>query len=217
MSARNGNRKRNGRMACFLVLGLLALSVHAAGADDEPKAAIGFYLGGAGSMGTSFIDVTSGGHTRNRYTPNFLLGGYFQLDFTPAFSLQLSANYQGFTNRWEFHYWDMERSGYDSAGAFSISLNGIITVGRSPMSSFYLLAGAGFLAGSFENLGGLLQLAGGAGVQIRLAPGSPAYFDLAAVIHPVIGAGSESDNPTYLKLQAGIGIQLRERNEGAGD
>lgn len=211
MSVHIADGKGNGWMACLLIAGMLALALPAAGADDEQKVAVGFYLGGAGSMATSFIDVTSGGHTRNRYTPNFLVGGYFQLDLSPAFGLQLSANYQGFTNRWEFHYWDMEDSGYDSAGAFSISLNGIITVGRSPMSSFYLLAGAGFLAGSFENIGGLLQLAGGAGVRMRLKRGSPAFLDLAAIIHPVIGAAGESDNPAYLKLQAGIGFKLSDK------
>lgn len=211
MDVRRVDKKENARLACFLICGLLALAVHAAGAGQRPGAAFGVYSGMSTSLGGKFIDMNSGGHIDNHYLPRFILGAYFQYDFSDGFALQLSANYQNFSNEWEFHYWDREASGLESVGAFSVSLNSIFTISRSPMSGFYLLAGAGFLSSSFENLGALFQLALGPGVSLRTKRGSPASLNLAAVMHPVLYRYGEARQAFYLKLQAGIEIKLGDR------
>ena len=45
-----------------------------------PVSAPGVAAQAVATINIGQVDVTSGGHTRNRYTPNFLLGGYFQLN-----------------------------------------------------------------------------------------------------------------------------------------
>lgn len=213
MSVRVVNRKGNGRLACWLIAGLLAVALPAMGAGQEPRAALGIYSGMSTSLGGKFIDMNSGGHTDNHYLPNLILGAYFQYDFSRDFSLQLSANYQGITNEWDFHYYDRSEQGRETAGAFSVSLNWLFTISRSPMSRFYFLAGAGFLTGSFENLGALFQLAAGPGVSLRLKRGSLTSFNLAAIFHPVLYHYGEAKEAFYLKLQAGIEMLLKDRKE----
>jgi hypothetical protein len=207
--------KRNGnhRLARALLAGILALSLHLAGARSESPVSFGIYTGQSLSMGDEFIEMIAGGHTFNSYTPNFVLGVYFQFNLSPHFGLQLNMNHQNCTNRWEFHYWDRHDRGRKSLGAFSISLNGVVTASRTPMSRFYILGGAGFLAGSFENLGTLFQLTLGPGVNLRLKPGSPASFVLAATLNPLFYSYGKSRTPVYLKVQAGIEMELRERKQ----
>lgn len=216
MSIHRMDRTEKGRLACLLAIGVLALAVHAAGAGKETRAAFGVFSGTSTSLGGKFIDMNSGGHTDNHYLPNFILGAYFQYDFNSDFALQLSGNFQNCTNEWSFHYWDRDESGRESVGAFSVSLNGIYFLSRSPMARFYFLAGAGFLAGSFENLGALIQLAFGPGVNLRLKRGSPTSFNLAAIAHPVLYSYGKARQAFYLKLQAGLEFELRGRAIGDG-
>ena len=212
MSVRDLRRKGGARLACTLLAGVLALSLRLAGDPPAAPAVLGIYVGPTMSLGSEFIEMTSGGHTSNSYTPNSALGAYLQFDLSPEFGLQLNLNYQSCTKRWEFHYWDGHTTrGKESLGAFSISLNGVFSVSRTPMSRLYFLGGLGFLVGSFENLGALLQMTFGSGVNMRLKRGSPSSFILAATLHPLFYSYGKPRTPVYLKLQAGIEMELRDR------
>ena len=213
MSDRDTRRKGSARVASVLLAGWLALAVPLAGAGREPRAAYGVFSGTSLSLGKTFIDMNSGGHTDNHYLPHFIFGAYFQYALSEEFALQLNVNHQNVSNQWEFHYWDHTTRGKESLGAFSISLNGILTVSRTPMSRFYFLGGAGFLAGPFENLGALIQLAAGPGLCLRMKRGSPAFFNLAAIIHPVLYSYGRARQAVYLKLQAGVELELRDRKQ----
>jgi hypothetical protein len=197
------------RLACLLLIGWLALAVRASGAVPQGRAWLGVYAGRSLSLGTTFIDMTSGGHTDNHYLPNFFLGAHFQYNFSRVFGLQLSVNYQNCSNDWDFHYWNRTEEGRESIGAFSLSLNGIVALHSTALSRFYLLAGAGFLSGSFQNLGVLFQLAGGFGARLYMKRGSPHAFHLAALLHPVFYKyGDKNLHPLYLKLQAGFEARI---------
>jgi hypothetical protein len=203
-----------GRPEYVLLIGLIALSASLAGAAPGHEASLGIYSGWSLSLDRVFIDMTSGGHTFNHYMPNFVLGAYLQYDLSGTFALQLNANYQRCSNDWTFSYWQRHEQGTGSASAYSIGLNAIVTVSRSAMSRLYLLGGAGLFAGSFENLGAMFQLAGGAGMRLRLKRGSPLSLNLAAIVHPLLYRYGEARQAFYLKLQAGIEIPFASNGDG---
>jgi opacity protein-like surface antigen len=207
------NKGRNARGKCLTLVGLLVLLALPAGAAPEGKCAFGVYSGRSFGLGDVFIDMTSGGHTHNHYQPDFLLGAYFQHDFSESFGLQLDMNYQHCSNHWEFTYWERREEGTDSISCGSFSLNGIFTVSRSAMTQFYLLGGIGIFVGSFENLGSFIQCSGGTGGKLRVRPGSSTSLNLAAVFHHLMYKYGSARHADYLKLQAGLEFLFKDRPE----
>jgi hypothetical protein len=191
-----------------LIIAGLALCVLTVGAAPKSEPAFGVYLGSSFSIGSKFIDMTSGGHMDNHYQPGFVLGLYGQHDFSDDFGLQLNVACQRFSNEWDFHYFDRDESGTDSLGGVSVSLNGVLTAARSAMSEFYFLAGLGFLSSSFEYLGALFQVCGGIGVKLGLAPGSSTKVNLGAVLHHVMYKYGKARHADYVRLQAGLEFRL---------
>jgi hypothetical protein len=204
MFVHRGNKKRNIRKKCALLIGLLVFSVLPAGAEKKQKQSVGIYSGWSFGLGDVFIDEVPGGHTFNHYMPNFILGVYVQHNFSGSLGLQLNINYQNCSNHWVFSYWERHEEGTESLGCFSFSLNGIATVSRSAMAEFYFLGGIGMFTGSFDYQQSFLQFSGGTGVKLRVRPGSRTSVNLAAVFQHLsykFGGASAAD---YLRLQAGL-------------
>jgi hypothetical protein len=202
-----GNKERNIRKKCALLIGLLALLVLPAAAERKQKQSIGFYSGWSFGLGKIFIDEAPGGHTFTHYMPNFILGVYVQHNFSEAFGLQFNVNYQNCSNHWVFSYWDRHEEGSESLACFSLSLNGIATVSRSAMMEFYFLGGVGIFTGPFDYRRSFLQFSGGTGVKFRVRPGSRTFVNLAAVFHHLEFLKHSRDwHADYLRLQAGIEI-----------
>jgi hypothetical protein len=204
MSVHSGNKKRSDLWKRLSLIGLLALSIFPAGAEQKQRRSFGVYSGWSFGLGKVFIDMNSGGHTDNHYMPNFILGAYLQHNFSGSFGLQLNINYQKCSNQWEFNNFDRHEEGTDSIGSFSFSLNGITTVSRSAMTEFYFLGGIGIFAGDFENLGSLIQFSAGTGVKLRVRPGSRTSVNLATVFHHLMYNYGRPRNADYLRLQAGL-------------
>jgi hypothetical protein len=213
MAVQVGNKKRNIRMKCVLLIGLLALFVFPAAAEQKQKLSFGVYSGWSLSLKKIFIDEAPGGHTFTHYMPNFILGVYLQHDFSESFGLQLNINYQNCSNQWEFSYWERQEEGTESIGGFSFSLNGITTVSRSAMTEFYFLGGIGIFAGAFENLHSLIQFSGGTGVKLRVRPGSLTSVNLAAVFHHFFYKYGGASNADYLRLQAGLEFPFMDKQD----
>ena len=213
MSVHAGNKKWNIRRKCVLLIGLLALSVLSAGAEQKHKQSFGVYSGWSFGLGKVFIDMTSGGHTSNHYKPRYILGIYFQHDFSESFGLQLNMNYQNCSNQWEFNYWERHEEGTESIGSLSLSLNGITTVSRSAMTEFYFLGGIGILNGDFENLGSLIQFSAGTGVKLRVRPGSRTFVNLALVFQHLMYKYGKPRSADYLRLQAGLEFPLMDKQD----
>ncbi len=213
MFVHSGNKKRSGLWKRLSLIGLLALLVLPAGAEQKQRQSFGVYTGWSFGLGKVFIDMTSGGHTENHYKPKYILGIYLQHDFSDSFGLQLNMNYQNCSNQWEFNYWERHEEGTESLGGFSISLNGITTVSRSAMTEFYFLGGIGIFTGAFENLGALIQFSAGTGVKLRVRPGSRTSVNLAAVFHHLMYKYGRARNADYLRLQAGLEFILKNRQD----
>lgn len=207
----SGKKSRTGLWRLLALVGLLALFVLPAGAERKPKQSFGVYTGMSVALGDEFVSMNSGGHTDNRYTPNFILGIYLQHNFSDSFGLQLNMNYQNISNHWEFNYWDRHDEMTESIGGLSLSLNGIATVSRSVKSEFYLLGGFGIFAGGFENLGALIQLSAGAGTRLPVKPGSSTSVNLAVVFHHLLYKYGHARSADYLRLQAGLEFLLKNR------
>jgi hypothetical protein len=197
----------------FLVSLLLVLSIFQAGAEQKPEQSIGVYTGWSFGLGDVFIDTNDGGHTSNHYKPNFILGAYWQHNFSKSFGLQLNINYQNCSNHWKFHYWDQQEEGTDSKGSYSFNLNGIFNLSRSAMTQFYLLGGIGILAGTFENVGSIIQFSGGTGIKLRVKPGSLTSVNLAAVFHHLLYNSGRARHADYLRLQAGLEFLLKKKQD----
>ncbi len=208
-----GNKKRNIRIKCVLLIGLLVLFVLPAGAEQEQKMSVGIFSGWSFGLGKVFIDESPGGHTFNHYMPNFILGMYLQYNFPGFFSLQLKMNYQNCSNHWEFHYWDRHEEGKESLSSFSFSLNGIATVSRSAMTEFYFLGGIGMFSGPFDYRKSFLQFSGGTGIKFRVRPGSRTFVNLAAVFNHFLYKYGGASNGDYLKLQAGLEFPLKSKQD----
>jgi hypothetical protein len=200
-----GDKNRNIRKKCAFLIGLLALSVLPAGAEQKQKDSIGIYTGWSFSLAEVFIEEYPGGHTTNHYMPNLILGAYWQHKFSRSFGLQLNVNYQNCSNNSEFNYYNRhEEKGTYSIGCFSFSLNGIATVSRTALSEFYFLGGIGMFTGPFDYRKTYIQFSGGIGEKFRLGVGSRTSINLAAVFHYLLYTPYRGYNATYLRLQAGL-------------
>jgi hypothetical protein len=199
-----GNKKRFIRKKCVPLVALLVLFVLPAGAEQEQKQSVGFYTGWSFGLGDVFIDEAPGGHTFNHYMPNFILGVYFQHNFSGSLGLQLSINYQNCSNRWVFSYWERHEEGTESLGCFSFSLNGIAIADRSAMTEFYFLGGIGMFTGPFDYRKSFLQFSGGTGIKLRVRPGSQTSVNLAAIFQHFLYKYGGASNADYLRLQAGL-------------
>jgi hypothetical protein len=213
MSDPDGNTNRTAWKRNIFLIVLLALSIFQTGAEQKQKQSIGIYTGWSFGLGDVFIEMNSGGHTNNHYTPNFILGAYWQHNFSESFGLQLNINYQNCSNHWEFSYWERHEEGTLSTESCSFSLNGVFNLSRSAMTQFYFLGGIGILANSFENLSSLIQLSGGTGVKLRIRPGSRTSVNLAAVFHHLLYKYGKDRHADYLRLQAGLEFLLKDKQD----
>jgi hypothetical protein len=214
MSVQVGNKKRSMRKKCVLFIGLLALSVFQVGAERKPKESIGVYSGWSFGLGDVFIDEDPDGHTLTHYMPNFILGAYWQHDFSGSFGLPLNMNHQECSNHWEFNYWTRHEEGTESIESYTFSLNGVFNYGRSAMVQFYILGGIGIYTGAFDFGKSMAQFSGGTGVKLQVRPGSLTSINLAAVFHHLLrNKFGEAWHVDYFRLQAGLEFLLKNKRD----
>jgi hypothetical protein len=216
MSGLVGDRKRNIRKKCALLIGLLALLVLPAGAEQKQKNSNGVYTGWSFSLGEEFIEESPGGHTTNHYMPNLILGAYWQHNFSGLFGLQFNVNLQNCSDNSEFNYYNRHEEGMGFIGCFSFSLNGIATVSRTAMTEYYLLGGIGVFTGPFDYHKSFLQFSGGTGVKLRGRPGSRTSVNLAVIFHHLLYHNFQYDysrHANYLRLQAGLEFLPKDKQD----
>lgn len=192
-----------------LLVVMLVLFALPAAAGQKQKRLAGIYGGWSFSLGKRFLDDSPGGHTFNHYLPNYILGFYFQRDLSPWFGLQFNMNYQNISNQWDFYYNDRHSEGTESLAAFSFNLNGIAPFRRTALSEAYFLGGIGLFIGPRS----AVQLSGGAGVKLRVAPASRTVVNLAAVLHHLFSRHDGARGADYLRLQAGIEFTRAEKRD----
>jgi hypothetical protein len=198
-----------------LLAGMLALIVLPLAAAPDAPLAVGVYSGGSLDLGAAFAWSEYGNF---KYDLTFHLGGYLQYDLSPDFALQLDMNYQWAVWRWNWRPWQQpEKSGKNKFSFPAFNLNGVFTFTRSQAMQVYLIFGGGLNTVRWSDFDGIyFNVMGGAGMKVRVKPGSRVHFIIGATFHHLLDRNKYNDlahSADYLRLA--VGLEFRARDHGA--
>jgi hypothetical protein len=206
MSGLAGSKKRNNQKKCIILIGLLVLFVHQAGAEQKVKFAFGVYTGLSFGLENEY-NWWESGHVSSYFAPDFHLGGYVQFNLSQQDGLQINVNYQHGSKNWSWSDWGSTRNyGSDPKDLISINLNGILNYLRLKNAQLYLLGGCGINSAFWGDADGLcFNFVGGTGVKIYSIKYPRLALNLGGTFHHLLGSnGYISVHLNYLRLNIGV-------------
>ncbi len=206
MTDRAGNKKRNKRNKCLILVALLALGVIPARAAQNDRVHFGIYAGWSQGLGRVFRWRHMLFSSPTDVNLNFHSGAYVQYDLSQSFGLQLNVNYQGGVYRTiETRYDKTTFTDKDALGALSVGLNGVLNCARVKNTQLYFLGGAGIFAGNTHEFDCyFLDLQGGPGIKIFFKRDSRSAINLGGTFHHLVDLKKYGHlSADYLRFQIG--------------
>jgi hypothetical protein len=151
----------------FIVIFLLSL-FPSLSSQTHKRFSYGFYGGWAWGTGDTFQ-----WHYRpysDRYSLQYHLGGYVQLNFTKRTGLQLDVNYQNLVNEWTLQHPSLSNnSGKDGYGFTSVSLKSVFNFPQWGLIQPAIAAGGGVNFGEWNSYEGIYY-------HVIASPGIKVFF-----------------------------------------